>query len=158
TVIGWGNNSLGQTTPPFGLSNVVAIAAGISHSLALQSDGTVIAWGANYYGERIPPAGLTNVIAIAAGRDRSLAVRSDGTVVGWGQNSFNQTIPPPGISNVVAIAAGDDHTVALEQYPISGVPPVILRQPSDSVTPTGQTVIFNAYATGSSPLRFQWFL
>src|SRR5512140_3211399 len=40
-VIGWGDNTYGQITVPDGLSNVVAIAAGTYHSLALKADGTV---------------------------------------------------------------------------------------------------------------------
>ena len=74
---GWwrgGNNGSGQTTVPAGLSNVVAIAAGDSHSLALKSDGTVVAWGYNGEGQTTVPAGLSNVVAIAAGGYHSLAL------------------------------------------------------------------------------------
>jgi len=34
-----------------GLSDIVAIAAGYFHALALGRDGTVYAWGANWYGQ-----------------------------------------------------------------------------------------------------------
>ena len=37
-IIGWGFNFDGQTTPPGGLSNVVAVAAGTDHSLAVTAD------------------------------------------------------------------------------------------------------------------------
>ena len=37
-VKGWGGNDSGQSTTPSGLSNVVAIAAGYQHSLALVSN------------------------------------------------------------------------------------------------------------------------
>ena len=47
-VIAWGDNQEGQSTIPSGVSNVVAIAAGNSHSLALSADGRVVAWGRNY--------------------------------------------------------------------------------------------------------------
>jgi len=34
TVVGWGDNTYGQATPPAGLASVVAISAGGDHSLA----------------------------------------------------------------------------------------------------------------------------
>ncbi len=40
-VVAWGNNEHGQTDVPGGLSNVVAIAAGSTHSLALLAQPTV---------------------------------------------------------------------------------------------------------------------
>jgi len=43
---------------PANLSNVVAIAAGKHHALALKSDGKVVAWGSNTSGETNVPAGL----------------------------------------------------------------------------------------------------
>ena len=46
-VVGWGYNVQGQTTVPASLSNVVAVAGGLGHSLALRADGTVAAWGDN---------------------------------------------------------------------------------------------------------------
>ena len=52
---------------PAGLSNVVAIGAGESHSLALKRDGTLLAWGDNSFGQTNVPTGLSNVLAIAAG-------------------------------------------------------------------------------------------
>jgi len=41
--VGWGYDYYGQTDAPPGLSNVIAIAAGYYHSLALKSNGTVVA-------------------------------------------------------------------------------------------------------------------
>jgi hypothetical protein len=66
TVVGWGANWSGESTPPVGLTSVVAIASGNSHTVALKADGTVIAWGANWSGETNVPEGLTQVVAIAA--------------------------------------------------------------------------------------------
>jgi alpha-tubulin suppressor-like RCC1 family protein len=45
-VIAWGESRYGQSTVPADLSNVVSVAAGYYHSLALTSDGRVVAWGA----------------------------------------------------------------------------------------------------------------
>ena len=73
--------SLGATTPnkickvPMGLSNVIAIAAGFSHSVALKRDGTVVCWGKSSLEQCSVPAGLTGVIAIAAGGNQTLALK-----------------------------------------------------------------------------------
>ncbi|HRZ56278.1 MAG TPA: hypothetical protein P5525_12570 [Candidatus Paceibacterota bacterium] len=96
TVVGWGDNSSGQTTMPAAENgDVVAIAAGNDHSLALKADGTVVGWGNNYRGATTMPAAWNHdVVAIAAGNDDSLALKADGTVVGWGVNSSGQTTVP----------------------------------------------------------------
>ena len=59
---------------PKGLTNVIAIAAGWEHNLALRGDGTVVAWGANGHGQTNVPKGLGGVAAIAAGYYHSLAL------------------------------------------------------------------------------------
>ena len=53
------------------MTNVVAIAATGSFSMALKANGTVVGWGHNSYGEITIPAGLTNVVAISAGDNES---------------------------------------------------------------------------------------
>jgi alpha-tubulin suppressor-like RCC1 family protein len=113
-VVAWGNNSyFGMTTIPAGLNDVVAIAAGATHSLALNGDGTIAAWGNNDYGQTTIPFGLSNVVAIAGGYYHSLVLKSDGTVTAWGYNGSGQTNIPAGLSNVVAIAGSHWHCLAL---------------------------------------------
>ena len=86
-VIAWGNNSEGQTRVP-SLENVIAVAAGAEHSLALTSAGTVVAWGSNAAEQTtVPTAALSGITAIAAGWNHSLALKSDGTVLAWGLNT-----------------------------------------------------------------------
>ena len=112
-VVGWGENASGQTNALNRLSNVVAIAAGYWHNLALTSGGGVVAWGSDTYGKASIPSGLSNVVAVAAGAHHSLGLTADGRVVGWGWNNYNQIITPSGLSKVVAIAAGAHHNLAL---------------------------------------------
>jgi len=95
------------------LTNVVALASGGGHCLALTSNGTVVAWGNNHYGETGVPNDLGNVVAIAAAEHLSLALKRDGTVAAWGGNYFGQTSVPVGLSNVVAIAAGGWFSMAI---------------------------------------------
>ncbi|NMB34935.1 MAG: hypothetical protein GX989_01465 [Firmicutes bacterium] len=161
TVWAWGCNSSGQlgdgttehrNTPvqvgvqPAGednkLTNVRAIAAGGSHSLALKDDGTIWAWGCNSYGQlgngattdRAVPVQvgsqvckLSGLEALAAGGLHSLALKDDGTVWVWGRNISGQlglgdgattikTFPVQidDFKEVRALAAGDSHSLALK--------------------------------------------
>ncbi|HNX69646.1 MAG TPA: FecR domain-containing protein, partial [Candidatus Omnitrophota bacterium] len=117
------------------LTEVIQIAGGGSHTLALLANGTVMSWGFNGDGqlgdgtsiERLLPvlvSGLSGVTAVAAGISHSLALLSNGTVKSWGRNNKGQlgngttnsrniadTIP--GLFNVTAIAAGETHSLAL---------------------------------------------
>jgi len=150
TVMAWGGNESGQlgdgnfqaeSTVPVavkGLTNVKAIAAGATHSLALLNTGTVMAWGDDTSGELgngtvktsdVPVAvkGLTGVIAIAAGDEFSLAVLSNGTVEAWGNNELGQLGNPAlgeeedsllpvavtGVTGATSVAAGLSHGLAL---------------------------------------------
>ena len=153
-VFGWGSNLSSQLGDGAGgnstysspvltvqLSNVIAIAAGGNHSLALKSNGTVWAWGENTAGQAgaqepftsfknraTQVAGLTGTFtAIAAGPGHSLALRSDGTVWGWGSNTTGQLgngtfsggpvytpVQASGLTNVVGIAAGQAFSLAVK--------------------------------------------
>jgi alpha-tubulin suppressor-like RCC1 family protein len=129
TVVAWGFRS----NIPAGLSNVTAIAAGASHSLALKRDGAVFGWGLNLSGGATGNASsqvssglvsvdgevLTNVVAIAANGNsfspagHSLALKRDGSVVSWGYSPYHIMDVPAGLSNVVAIAAGENFCLAI---------------------------------------------
>src|SRR5689334_21837830 len=87
-------------TPPPGFDQVVALATGGSHALALRVDGTVWGWGTNsdwelgvtteagMYGSNTPvqATGLEQVWALATGDDHGLALTADGSVGGRGKN------------------------------------------------------------------------
>lgn len=133
TVAHWGSESIyNDETSPVGLSNVVAIAAGSSHTLAVKSDGTVIGWGFNKVGQAtgIPTTNspnisagqvmiegqiLNNVVSVAANHGYSMALKKDGTIITWGRmvNDLYPVTVPEGLSNVVAIAAGDNFCLAI---------------------------------------------
>ncbi len=125
------------------LTDIVAVAAGEGHSMALKADGTVFAWGQNDQGQLgigsastglyampSPVMGLTNIVAIKAGYRHSMALRADGVVFAWGFNSAGQlgngTIGAntpcgcnptptavPGLIDVAAIGAGHEHSLAV---------------------------------------------
>ena len=112
-MVAWGDNTFGQCDVPQELDDVVAIAAGRRHSLALRAGGTVIAWGENDANQCDVPSGLVDVTAIAAGDEHSLVLLADGTVQAWGSDVFGQAQPPSGLGNVRAIAGGAFHSLAV---------------------------------------------
>lgn len=80
-----------------GLSDVVGLAAGYGHAVAVKRNGTVWAWGLNQLGSlgdggQGPSGpvrqvqGLRGVEAVGAGAHHSLALKRDGTMWGWGSN------------------------------------------------------------------------
>ncbi|MDR2849165.1 MAG: hypothetical protein LBW77_01265, partial [Verrucomicrobiota bacterium] len=130
-----------------GLADVVAVAAGWEHSLALTRGGTVYAWGDRSHGQLgdgvretgrpvaapQPVPGLSDIVAVAAGGQHSLALGRDGTVFAWGSNWNGQlgngrlkggthsAVPrrvvgadgQGALANVAAVAAGALHSVAV---------------------------------------------
>ena len=86
-------------------NQIVAVAAGNSHSLALLESGLVYSWGDNEYGQlgintfenREKSSGFKlietipgRVVALAAGAFHSLALLESGEVYGWGRNTEGQ--------------------------------------------------------------------
>ena len=111
-VAAWGGDAAGETDVPADLTNVVALAGGSAHSLALRSDGTVAVWG--YQDERTDVSLLpTNMVAIASGRGHNLALGDDGTVTAWGDDTYGQADVPTGLNQVVAVAGGAYFSAAL---------------------------------------------
>jgi len=96
------------------LTNVVKIAVGYYHTLALTKEGYIYAWGSNNNGElginnnvssnyALKVNGLNendylnNIVDISASRYYSSAIGKDGTTYSWGLNNYGQL----GISSIV---------------------------------------------------------
>lgn len=110
TSIAWGSRAEVSTIrPPESLSNVVQIAAGDQHSIALLSNRTVVA-GFPYHGYRTL---ASNALSIAAGSEWSLAAMLDGSVRVWDRLGSPLNVPAE-VSGVVALAAGQAHALALK--------------------------------------------
>ncbi len=114
-IAAWGSNFSSQTNVHSGATNVVALAAGDRHTLALRLDGSVVAWGASSSGLTNVPSMATNAIAIAAGTDHNLVARADGTVLAWGSSLYGKTTVPQQATGVVAVAAGTAHSLGLRR-------------------------------------------
>jgi alpha-tubulin suppressor-like RCC1 family protein len=127
--------------PLLAQKRVIAVAAGLAHSLALTEFGSVFSWGAGAYGQlgdgnttmsTLPNnvSGLLSgrrVKAIASGDAHCLCVTHEGTVFTWGRGSCGQlgsgaqadALSPIEIGGLLRgrrvrqIACGGDHSLAL---------------------------------------------
>jgi len=148
TVWAWGDNNSGQlgdgTDDNFreepeqvaGLSNIVDVAAGADHSVAVTASGDVYTWGSGYRGQlghggtgdRLTPSevpGIDNAVISEAGRDQTLIITETGSLLAWGWHEFRQAGAPSGdkvlspvtvsgISNAIGAAGGQAYSVVLE--------------------------------------------
>ena len=90
---------------------VTAIAAGYSHTCALNTDAAAVCWGSNEYGKTAVPDGAFT--AITAGGEHSCGLRADGFALCWGDGHYGQLDAPEG--RYTAISAGELHTCAIKE-------------------------------------------
>ncbi|MBL9033106.1 MAG: hypothetical protein JNM80_15520 [Phycisphaerae bacterium] len=125
-IVGWGNNSNGQSEPPPELDREYrAVSAGHQHSVAIRADGSLVAWGDTFFGQSPVPENLrySKYKAISAGYIHSLAVidhpgfPDHETVVAWGYNFFGACDIPVELQGqaVLAIAAGENVSFAIRK-------------------------------------------
>ena len=123
------------------LTDVMQVAAGEYHTVALRSNGTVYSWGGNGFCQlgdgtttdshvpiQVLGVGgvgvLTDVTTITAGDYHTVVIKSNGTAYAWGYNvhgelgdgtttNRNTPVQVTGLTNVTAIAAGYSHSVAV---------------------------------------------
>ncbi|NLB55266.1 MAG: hypothetical protein GX811_05790 [Lentisphaerae bacterium] len=145
-VYGWGRNNAGQITSdpairqvssPLEISSlprdIVALACGAEHSLALTSDGFVWVWGKcghisdSETGVPFKITGYPEIIQIASGDFHALALTVDGKVLSFGDNRKGQlgvyTVPDgPAVLNevdnpdkVISIFAGSFSSMAVTE-------------------------------------------
>ena len=119
----WGDDTYGESTPPTGASNLIAIAAGTYHSLAVLENGSIVQWGDyepdDFHSPIIatpvgsPPTNA-NIVAVAAGIAHDLALTADGKVIQWGlTNASGLQNFPTNLTGVKAISAGVERSLAL---------------------------------------------
>jgi alpha-tubulin suppressor-like RCC1 family protein len=135
----WGNNINGQLGYPTGLyqsqatpaqvpgiADIVAVGAGMGHSLAIAEDGAVWAWGYNYYGQ----------LGDGTTATRSAPVRIAGPCFVW--KVWAPLISPvSGTYNAVQTATiTDNDPAATLHYALTGAEPVA----TDPIIVSGGTI------------------
>ena len=117
------------------IDDVVAIYAGVDHSMALRNDGSLWTWGGNGFGQlgngsttawnegiSQPVRIIDNVSAISAHDGYTMAIRTDGSLWAWGWNRYgqlgdgtttNRHSPIRIMENVVVVSVGQSHALAV---------------------------------------------
>ncbi len=101
---------------PSALTNVLKIAAGEGHLLALTKEGKLyeVLPDKGVVLAALPP--ITSLIQeIAAGGDHNAVVMLDGSVSAWQRSKPTENIAPKDMANVRAVAVGQDHFLALKR-------------------------------------------
>jgi hypothetical protein len=110
-VFATGRNDEGQCSV-LGWAFIQQVAAGYTHTVGLEEDGTVVATGENNEGQ-CNVDGWTGITQVAAGHAHTVALKEDGTVVATGRNNEGQC-DVGGWTNIVQVVAGGWHTVGLK--------------------------------------------
>lgn len=145
-VLCWGRNDLGQLgdasgdgsrpmpAPIVGVTDGVALTAGLAQACVVRKSGAVMCWGANDKGQlgRSPGAPivrpnaipkLDDATAVTLGSEHGCAVRRSGAVYCWGSDAEGQLGDGAGdrnglvaqLGDAVALSSGRAHTCALRR-------------------------------------------
>jgi len=98
-------------------TDIIQVAAGLTQTVGLKSDGTVVAvgWGCHPKDCEKQPYEVgdwTGIIEVAAGGLYTVGLKSDGTVVAVGDNYYGQR-DVDGWATITQVAASGAHTVGL---------------------------------------------
>lgn len=101
------------------LGNVVSVAAGFDHVMALNDKGEIICWGSDRMGQCKQSMDISRntYVQIAAGYQISYGLTDDGEVVCWGNENLNDVrlTKRNGNSNIVKISVANTTIMGLNE-------------------------------------------
>ncbi|KAL1512947.1 hypothetical protein ABEB36_002446 [Hypothenemus hampei] len=128
------NNYLSISKVPE-LEDIISVASGQHHTLALRENGTVLGWGENKFGQLGVDSSVTNSFvpletfyhegleSVYAGWTHSAALTKNGEVFSWGRDTYGQLgaereIPfkpekIPSLNNIRQLSLGSEHNLAV---------------------------------------------
>jgi alpha-tubulin suppressor-like RCC1 family protein len=186
TMAGWGQNTFGQLgndttagsiapvavdTAYSGIAGreVISVAAGGFHSLAVCKDGTPVAWGANSAGQigntfnndvhepvvvnrgwGISSLAGKTPMTTSSGYAHSLMVCSDGTAVAWGANEYGQlgndsTVQTNAAAAIdtTSLAAGERFSLVVSSAAAQHTLALVAEPPAPPIALTGAKTLPN---------------
>jgi len=132
TANGFSDNKIHSLLPHKieGVSDAIAVAAGLSYGIALRKDGTVWSWGRypnamDLKEVRQPAAvkGLSKIVQVALDGQKGYAVKKDGSVWSWNEPSDRKSqqvtaamlpVKVTGFTNIRQVSAWEGRLLALD--------------------------------------------
>ncbi len=160
TVISWGDNFYGETNAPSGLSNVVAVAGGAYHSLALVSDGRPVVVQSPVGGTAFTGRDFKFNAQVVGNAPLVYQWTFNGTNIDGATNSA-LTVKNVQMGNagtyqlVVTNSIGAANTVPLPLNVMNSAP-FLSIQPGSRTVYVGTRLAWSVPVSGSGPMQLQW--
>lgn len=115
---GKGGRGFGALAVPPAANNVIALAAGVAHVVAVRADGGPLVWGIPNAGTLDIPSTVSDLRSVATSEAFTLGLRQNGSVLVWPHTDVEDTGVthlPEGLTNVIQVAAGRSFALALRE-------------------------------------------
>jgi hypothetical protein len=155
TVVGWGENMLGQTNVPAGLYDILLVGTGERSSAAMRRDGSVLAWGDVLINNTVSTGttleGFQDLVALE-GMNYLVGLRRDGVGVSQLKDAERQAVLQPVGKKVVALDTGGNSHV----QPCIQMAPSVGQARTTKPSPSRRLRSFRDWWTHKSQANLAW--
>jgi|GEM_PF-3615639 len=107
TVSVWASSLNGSSVAlldvPVEATDIIDIACGYYHIVALKDDGSIVCWGNDDNDQCQVPVLSSPAVSISCGSVSSHATLQNGEVVSWGSNTYGEASPPSSLIDAVRV-------------------------------------------------------